>query len=119
MFHLLSLLCFCQQLGHQDFYPNGGKHMSGCMPLSHCSHYRAVYYFTNSVSRCKYPVSHRCSSWDHIDTSLTNCTHLSGCNSSNRDECVKMGYWADARKGEGSYYLLTKGAKPFCEDSGE
>jgi len=44
-----------QQLGHMDFYPDGGSVQPGClfgqdaMPGSVCSHMRAVYYYLHSI----------------------------------------------------------------------
>jgi len=43
------------QLGHMDFYPDGGSVQSGCLfgidarPGGLCSHRRAVYYFAHSI----------------------------------------------------------------------
>ena len=99
---------FCQ-VGHQDFYPNGGEHMTGCL-ISLCSHLRAIVYFTKSISTCAYQPSHHCQTCDMIRQAETNCA---SCNSSNMD-CAQMGYHAEPGKEEGAYYLTTAGSPPYC-----
>ena len=76
------------QLGHVDFYPNGGHHMTGChdkpsrfqllnvynaiqmqiqMLVKACSHMRAPLYYSDSIrniGNSKYFIAQKCSSFD-------------------------------------------------------
>ncbi|XP_001198442.2 pancreatic lipase-related protein 2 [Strongylocentrotus purpuratus] len=102
-----------EQIGHQDFYPNGGKHMPGCLPLTHCSHYRAVYYFTQSISTCSYQATHRCDSWDLIANVKSRCPAYPA-RKKGKISKPRMGYYADSSHGEGAFYLRTGGSFPYC-----
>ncbi|XP_041477515.1 pancreatic lipase-related protein 2-like [Lytechinus variegatus] len=101
-----------EQIGHQDFYPNGGKHMPGCLPLTHCSHYRAVYYFTQSISTCAYQATRRCDSWDLIEN-VKQCPAFPP-RKKDKNSRPRMGYHADPAHAEGAYYLRTGGSFPYC-----
>ncbi|XP_054765927.2 pancreatic lipase-related protein 2-like [Lytechinus pictus] len=97
------------ELGHQDFYPNGGMDMPGCPVLSaSCDHSRAVEYYIESIwSSCSFSSSRTASTWDDIDDGRwTPCSSWS---------CPQMGYHADLNKGTGAYYLETNGDSPYCQ----
>ncbi|XP_781104.2 pancreatic triacylglycerol lipase [Strongylocentrotus purpuratus] len=94
------------QLGHQDFYPNGGESQPGCEGTSitaACDHMRAVYLFTESIySSCNFSPTMKCTNW----SSYPNCN---SCGT-----CPEMGYGALQSKGEGAYYLTTDDGSPYC-----
>eukprot|EP00057_Strongylocentrotus_purpuratus_P024476 XP_011678950.1 PREDICTED: pancreatic triacylglycerol lipase [Strongylocentrotus purpuratus] len=95
------------QLGHQDFYPNGGESQPGCAGTSiaaACDHMRAVYLFTESVySSCNFSPTKKCTNW----SSYPNCN--------NCGTCPEMGYGALKSKGQGAYYLTTNSKSPYCK----
>ncbi|XP_071477033.1 pancreatic lipase-related protein 2-like [Diadema antillarum] len=101
-----------EELGHQDFYPNGGQYMPGCF-VTHCSHYRSIYFFTESISTCRYQPTHVCQSWQMMENPSLRASNCTACDSST-GVCPRMGFWASSRYGTGSYYLQTASSKPFC-----
>lgn len=94
------------QLGHQDFYPNGGENMPGCGMFSvFCHHRRSILYFTDSLS-CSFP-AYRCDSWEDFTTDLCQQTCVN-------EGCAEMGFNADRNRAPGKYYLRTNKYQPFC-----
>lgn len=95
-----------EQLGYQDFYPNGGESQPGCQGTSiveACDHMRAVYLFTDSISAsCSYNPTKKCSNW----SSYPNCN---SCGT-----CPEMGYNALISRGSGAFYLTTGSSKSYC-----
>ncbi|KAL8610577.1 hypothetical protein ACOMHN_006296 [Nucella lapillus] len=118
-----------QDLGHVDFYPNGGAHQPGCdqdllSTLTHtvwnaatvgryaaegaaaCSHLRAIDLFTESInSPCPFR-AYPCVS-DH-DFDQGHCLTCPG------NGCSRLGYHADGQLGRGAMYLRTQGSFSFC-----
>ncbi|XP_054766412.2 pancreatic lipase-related protein 2-like [Lytechinus pictus] len=93
------------QLGHQDFYPNGGEVQPGCEAtnvIQACDHMRAVYLFTESIGSNCFSCSKKCTSWEN-QSSCSNC-----------GTCPVMGYGASKSKGQGAFDLDTRSRSPFC-----
>ncbi|CAC5375489.1 Phospholipase A1 member A,Endothelial lipase,Pancreatic lipase-related protein 2,Inactive pancreatic lipase-related protein 1,Pancreatic triacylglycerol lipase,Putative endothelial lipase [Mytilus coruscus] len=108
--HTDGVLGLQKNMGHADFYPNGGKIQPGCLtdpiaPVYSCAHMRALYYFIESVNPdCKF-TSELCQSWD--DFKDGNCE---SCGSG----CQEMGYNL-AYNADGEYYLRTGQKYPYCD----
>ncbi|XP_028403781.1 pancreatic lipase-related protein 2-like [Dendronephthya gigantea] len=108
------------QIGHVDFYPNGGEYQPGCEGLlksiwrsgilhaATCHHMRAVEYFTASIGQeCLFP-AFPCSSWNEFT----------------KGQCLKrfhvrdiilMGMQAQqCNQQEEPMYLTTMHKSPFC-----
>ncbi|XP_071500993.1 pancreatic lipase-related protein 2-like [Diadema antillarum] len=101
------------QLGHQDFYPNGGRHQAGCEGpdiVSGCSHMRAEYLFTDTIleTSCSF-TAYPCFNWlQFVRGKCQECGPLG---------CPTMGYYADQNMMvSGKFYLRTNGQSPFCID---
>lgn len=120
-----------QQMGHVDFYPNGGAHQPGCDAdfmgtLSHtvwaavtqldtlaaegavaCSHERSYILYTDSVSNnCPY-TAYPCTSGSEY--AAGHCLSCTGTG------CSEMGYNSKNFSARGSFYLDTASISPFCE----
>ncbi|XP_045160658.2 inactive pancreatic lipase-related protein 1-like [Mercenaria mercenaria] len=114
------------QLGHMDFYPNGGQIQPGCPPpikttveqlltlqftdafdSVSCAHDRAIWYFIESVlnTNCKF-TSYPCSSWKNFKA--RNCTTCGDIG------CPVMGINSVEVPTKGTFYLQTNSHTPFC-----
>lgn len=97
-----------RDLGHIDFYPMGGSDMPGCSGNT-CSHLRAYEYMTESVKRDCFHATRRCTSYNNMPGSCSNCT---GCGSF---PCAYMGYGAESSCNRtGMYYLEVTARVPYC-----
>ncbi|XP_041477709.1 pancreatic lipase-related protein 2-like isoform X1 [Lytechinus variegatus] len=100
-----------QQMGHQDFYPNGGRTQPGCTEsdlLSGCSHMRAVALFSESArsTTCRF-TAYPCDSWRNFTAG--------GCGDCGESGCAVMGFHADQNTAvSGNFYLHTDSQSPYC-----
>nr|XP_054771822.1 pancreatic lipase-related protein 2-like isoform X1 [Lytechinus pictus] len=97
------------ELGHQDFYPNGGESQPGCVINPVCDHMRALDLFFESITNS--PTTKFTSMRTAIDWHRMEEGDYLQCNQT--VSCPTMGYWAEKRKGEGVYYLETKDSPPY------
>ncbi|KAJ8017885.1 Lipase member H [Holothuria leucospilota] len=95
-------------MGHVDFYPNGGFTQPECLSdATSCSHNRVNALYAESIysASCMF-TSYQCSDYDTL-TCLVTCGDGSVCNF--------MGYNADKNKCMGTLYTLTEGHLPYCK----
>jgi len=100
-----------RDLGHVDFYPNGGGDQPNCPGPSGstCSHLRAYQFFTESIIRDCFHATQRCTNFNNIPGSCSAC---GGCGAF---PCAYMGYAAESSCNRtGLYYLQTSGNTPYC-----
>lgn len=106
------------QLGHQDFYVNGGSHQEGCEPLvpggdyldmfEGCSHGRSHEYWSESITATGFRktfVSWPCSSYEDFENGLCTDCGIRGC--------PEMGFNVD-RNLNGVFYLKTNSESPYA-----
>jgi pimeloyl-ACP methyl ester carboxylesterase len=116
-----------RDIGHLDFYPNGGNGQPGCflkdiyndetfhmfdddMELyDGCSHSRAYQFMTESIKSDCFRGTSRCTNYNNLPGSCSTCTT---CGST---PCSFMGYAADnSCVRSGMYYITVTSSAPYC-----
>lgn len=114
-----------RDLGHIDFYPDGGTSQPGCFKkanrdytklrsdeidqFDNCSHGRAHAYMIESIKQDCFRSNQQCSNYNNLPGSCTGCT---GCGAF---PCAFMGYAADSScKLSGLFYVDVTGSSPYC-----
>ncbi|XP_077287752.1 pancreatic lipase-related protein 2-like [Arctopsyche grandis] len=90
-----------KQLGHVDFYPNGGENMPGCI-IGQCSHVLSIDYYKSSVENPAEFLAVMCKDW--ITFKKGKCS---------KNPRVVMGYWIYKNIKKGRYFLETSPAFPY------
>ncbi|XP_030839552.1 pancreatic lipase-related protein 2-like [Strongylocentrotus purpuratus] len=80
------------ELGHQDFYPNGGMDMPNCYFSIICDHMKAIAYYTESISKrtpCRFRPTTWAPKWDNYKKGIQtrDCRNMA---------CPDMGYTASS-----------------------
>ncbi|XP_073955245.1 lipase member H-B-like [Choristoneura fumiferana] len=95
-----GLLGYVSDLGHVDFYPNGGTDMPGC-DSAECDHARSYYYLGESLISGGF-TGRRCATY--VGAMTGNCVLWGNLN---------MGGLVPKTGSSGIFYLETNAAPPF------
>ncbi|XP_045101239.1 pancreatic lipase-related protein 3-like [Portunus trituberculatus] len=109
--HLTICLGMRMQMGHVDFYPNGGKYQPACSfgftgagEARGCNHDVAQKYWLESINGETPFLAHPCQDWDAFQAGL--------CDTCGKG-CLQMGFHVNKNL-TGTYYLRTNSASPFA-----
>jgi len=112
-----NLLDFCvglvKEIGHVDYYPNGGDHQPGCtiggdwmeLLTGGCSHGRSHEYWVESINGATPFTARPCADWASYDAGL--CPDCG-------QGCLDMGLHADTSL-RGTYFLETRALSPYAK----
>jgi len=124
----VSALGTLRDVGHIDFYPQGGSGQPGCLLGSKfnddnihlwdsddptlydgCSHSRAYQFMTESIKSDCFRATQRCTNYNTMPGSCSAC---GGCGAF---PCAYMGYAAESSCNRtGMYYLTVTANVPYC-----
>ncbi|XP_003700219.1 phospholipase A1-like [Megachile rotundata] len=104
--HTSILLGLNKQLGHSDFYPNGGSTQNGCsVDLGgSCSHARSYRFFAESINSNGF-LARSCSGYSDYKGGKCNSNHV-----------ARMGGVQPDTKASGKYYLTTNSKSPYAKN---
>ncbi|XP_042872548.1 pancreatic lipase-related protein 2-like isoform X2 [Penaeus japonicus] len=95
-----------ENLGHSDFWPNGGEHQPACQSEIGCDHELAYTYYLESISYGiddTYFLARNCSAWNQYEEGECPCG----------DEAQYMGFFANTGVA-GVFYLNTSVIPPYA-----
>jgi pancreatic triacylglycerol lipase len=101
-----GMLGFDVDIGHADYYPNGGSNQPGCSAMDvtgSCSHGRSYMYYAESIVSSGF-VSKQCNSYKDFQNG--------NCNGVTSD----MGDYFINKQASGTYYLYTNSQSPFAQN---
>nr|CAB3264979.1 pancreatic lipase-related protein 2-like [Phallusia mammillata] len=119
-----------RNLGHIDFYPNGGADQTGChdgskhwikavTDMTMCDHLRAPMLFKHSINATgpeNEMDGYKCDSFEKFKRGTCLRCRGRGGKHKGGNRCRQMGYWATPLRGKQNqvqYYLVTSGQAPF------
>nr|XP_045624520.1 pancreatic triacylglycerol lipase-like [Procambarus clarkii] len=98
-----------ENLGHSDFWPNGGEHQPACRQANGeygCDHMMAYKYFLESLDYgidSTLFLARNCSNWNDYEEGFCSCG----------ENAQYMGFFVDTRVG-GIFYLETNSTSPYA-----
>lgn len=98
--HSFFSIGMLQEIGHVDFYPNGGQQQPGCELFSTCSHTASHTYFIDSIRNVCSFRAYPCTSKSDYDSGKCLTCSPKGCN--------RMGYWCSPDRDLKKLYLNTQ-----------
>ncbi|XP_044018533.1 pancreatic triacylglycerol lipase-like [Aphidius gifuensis] len=120
-------------VGHQDYYPNGGRSQPGCLTIQNswvnliigipknaieqaiCSHGRSYLYLTDSIISATLN-KQNCTFWGHTwDRSYRQAFNIINKLNYSADNKIEMGIHADKYSLRGTFFVMTSNAEPFCD----
>jgi len=121
----IGALGVLRDVGHIDFYPQGGSGQPGCFlsdsysefnwddgsieQRDACSHSRAYQFMIESIKRDCFHATTRCTNYNNMPGSCSAC---SGCGNF---PCGYMGYAADSGCNRaGMFHLTVRATVPYC-----
>lgn len=120
-----------RNIGHADYYPNGGASQPGCntwnsdsslvsavTDMTVCDHVRAPKLFMESINAtddCDF-AAYRCPSYEQFQEGRCVRCESRKTKKGGKNRCNKLGYWAEPPtvKKQVKYYLHTSESAPYC-----
>ncbi|CAG9861221.1 unnamed protein product [Phyllotreta striolata] len=103
-----GILGYNRDLGHVDYWPNGGSDQPGCGGLldigGACSHSRSYKYFAESVMSDGF-LSHKCDNYEDYENGKCD-----------KEPTSPMGEYSPDYRATGRYFLQTHSESPFSQN---